>query len=109
MAKVIESGAKVLTEADKRAHIVTLHKKVFSTPEGQELLEFLMAENHFVTGTFEESPNKMYFKEGQRSVICGILERVDIPMSVVREMTENVKDNYSDEEEKDSKPQSFID
>jgi len=106
--KSIETGSKKPTTHDKLTKVINLHKKVFLNDVGQELLEFLMADNHFVTGVYDESPHAMAFKEGQRSVISTILERVDIPMSVVRKMTEDVKDKFSDIEEEDATPQSFI-
>lgn len=106
----IEVGAKKPTSHDKLVKIINLHKKVFKGPEGEELLEFLMADNHFVTGIFDENPHVMAFKEGQRSVIGAILERIDIPMSVVRKMTEDVKDKFSEaDQEEAEKPQSYID
>ena len=107
----IEVGAKKPTSHDKLVKVIKLHKAVFGGEAGAALLEFLMADNHFVTGIFDENPQVMAFKEGQRSVIASILERVDIPMSVVRKMTEDVKDKFSDADEEDGapKPQSYID
>lgn len=109
MNKVVESGKVQRTDHEELVRVIALHKKVFQNPEGQELLDFLMLDNHMLTGTFEPNPHVMSFKEGQRSVVMSILERLDIPMHTVRKMVEGAKDGYSEDGGDEEEKESFLD
>lgn len=111
MTKTVESGKDKRSDHDELVRVIALHKKVFQNPAGEELLDFLMLDNNVLTGTFEENPHIMAFKEGQRSVVMSILERLDIPMHTVRKMIESSKDHYSDvdEEQEEEDKKSFLD
>ena len=82
----------------KQEHTLLLFKKVFSGPEGEEVLRALMAEFHIIDGTFTENPQRMAFREGQRSVVTLIMEKVDIDMVKYRELFQKTQDDYSMEE-----------
>jgi len=110
MTKTVESGKVAKTDHEELVRVIKLHKKVFQNPAGEELLDFLMLDNNVLTGTFEPDPHIMAFKEGQRSVIMSILERMDIPMHTVRKMIESAKDEYAEEdEEQEENKKSFLD
>jgi len=53
-------------------------KKVFSGPDGEQVLQILCTEHHVLDGTYSEDPNKMYFREGERSVVKSILARIEL-------------------------------
>jgi len=82
----------------EQERLILLFKKVFSGPDGEAVLRALMAEFHIIDGTFSENSNKMYFKEGQRSVVNLIMEKIDIDMVKFREMFQKTQDEYSMEE-----------
>tara|TARA_R100001198_G_scaffold72325_1_gene44480 strand:- start:4032 stop:4370 length:339 start_codon:yes stop_codon:yes gene_type:complete len=111
VVKSVESGHSKRDDQDELVRVIKLHKKVFQNPAGQELLDFLMLDNNMLTGTFEPDAHIMAFKEGQRSVIMSILERLDIPMHQVRKMIEGAKDAYAeeDEEQEEVDKKSFLD
>ncbi len=101
MDKMVEVNRKSKSEDSELIRIVTLHKKVLDNSDGHSLLEFLMLDNHVLTGTFEPDPHVMAFREGQRSVVMSMLERLDIPMSTVRKMMDSAKDEYEDKEDQE--------
>jgi hypothetical protein len=70
-------------------------KHAFSGPHGATAIKYLMNRYHFLGGTFNPEPNMMYFNEGERSVLVHILELVDIPLEAVRDIQEEVKNDYS--------------
>lgn len=64
--------------AEKEAEISALFKRVFCTPEGEQVLKILAIENHILDGTYSDEPHKMYFREGQRLVVKDILRRIEV-------------------------------
>jgi hypothetical protein len=70
-------------------------KKTFSGPHGSTILKYLMSRYHFIGGTFNENSNKMYFNEGERSVLVHIIEMIDIDIDTIRSIQEEAKNDYS--------------
>jgi len=77
-----ENPKRELTEqeilAEQEAAKTILFKKVFSGPDGEQVLQILCTEHHVLDGTYSEDPNKMYFREGERSVVKSILARIEL-------------------------------
>ena len=73
--------------------IAILYQKVFSSEDGEKVLKDLIS-LYCHHGTFNENPNKMYFKEGQRSVIQDILSLVDIDIERSRELNKDILNDF---------------
>ena len=72
-------------QEQKSEDAVIKFKKVFGTPEGEEVLKLLF-QQFMAPGTFCENPNQMYFKEGQRDVVRLIMNNVDIDLEKQRKL-----------------------
>ncbi len=49
------------------------YQRVFSGPEGQEVLDDLMRTHHMMGTTFDGDTTKTIFREGERNVVLRIL------------------------------------
>lgn len=78
----------------KQKDTVNSYKKVFGTPEGDLVLKDLMTKYGVITGTYDESPNAMYFKEGQRSVVFDILANINLDYKDFKEKYEEINNPF---------------
>ena len=69
-----------VSQAKKRATIVTAYQKIFSTPEGKKVLYDLMKNHHILTPIFGKglSDKEIFAREGDRNVFLRILSMLKI-------------------------------
>jgi hypothetical protein len=71
----------------KRSRLKRLYVQAFSG-EGEEILIDLFKNFHMFESTFDNNPNQMYFKEGQKSVVMEILRQLDMDFEKFRKLHE---------------------
>lgn len=68
-------------------------KKVFSGPDGEKVLDDLIQEYGVMSTSYSENPHKMYFREGQKSVILNLLEILEVDPHQYRKYLERSQQN----------------
>jgi hypothetical protein len=74
-----------------------LYKKVFGTDEGMKVLKELMKNCNFINGTYSDDQGKMYFYEGRRSVVCEILDYVNMNLDMLMDMYSETQEDWMEE------------
>jgi hypothetical protein len=85
-------------KAVKKTDLVSTYQRVFSSKDGEEVLNDLIKQYYLMTPTFGRSvnPDLMLIREGQRSVILSILRTLDIDVSRMRK---HISDNNKEIQE----------
>ena len=89
---------------NKTEKVIKNLKEIFSGPQGDEALQFLMARFHVINGTYSDNPNQMYFREGQRAVVLEIIEMVGIDLNKYNDLFSKTQDEFSTQEENSDVP-----
>jgi hypothetical protein len=63
---------------DVVGELIRKYKKVFDNPDGEFVIKDLMTRFNVIGGTYSESPNQMYFREGERSAVRFIMDTVEM-------------------------------
>lgn len=86
---------KVVNDAQKHQEkTIVAYKKVFESEEGKKVLHDLMRKHAVITGTFQENANLMYFKEGERAVVFGIMQMIGVDIQEFRDSYEEIVDPF---------------
>lgn len=81
------------TPEEKEIDRIAKYKRVFASPEGEEILRDMMLRYYMVSGTYFHEPHHMYFREGARSVISDILEIMEVDPHKYREMLSRISED----------------
>ena len=75
---------------------VARYKRLFSDNDGKEVLKDLMSRYNVVQGTYSQDPYKMYFREGQRSVIMDLIEILDVDVIKYRDLLSEISESQNE-------------
>jgi len=84
---------KVSDEAQQKRSLLIDYRATFRSEDGERVLKDLMANHHVFTGTFDKDPMVMAFREGERSVIMAILDKLRVDPEKFAKMYD---DQYGD-------------
>jgi hypothetical protein len=71
--------------AKKSVARIQKYQRVFSGPEGQEVLDDLIRTHHVMSTTFDGDPTKTIFREGERNVVLRILGILKMDSKILQE------------------------
>lgn len=62
----------------KRAEKIRKYRELFNSDSGKEILHDLAKSCHVYASTFDQNPQEMAYREGERSVVLRILRTINI-------------------------------
>lgn len=74
----------------KRKLMDSAYKRVFNTPDGRLILQDLIEQHGVLHSVFDQNPNLMALREGERNVVLRILSLIDCSSS---EILKKIKDH----------------
>lgn len=74
----------------KRKLMDSAYKRVFNTPDGRVILQDLIEQHGVLHSVFDQNPNLMALREGERNVVLRILSLIDCSSS---EILKKIKDH----------------
>lgn len=74
------------------------YQRVFSTPDGKEVLKDLCQHCRILVTTKAENPYEMYFNEGQRSIGMHILTMLNMDLIKFRQLIKSHSEGVNDDE-----------
>lgn len=85
-----------ISRATKREIVVESYRKIFLSPEGEEVLKDLLNICGFRRSIIGKDSHETYFNEGQRNVVLRILETIEMPHDVLRKILDNMRKEDSE-------------
>lgn len=70
----------------KHADKIISYQKLFDSPEGLAVLYDLMKATGYLTTTFAGDPYESAYNEGQRSIVCRILQTINTDPAKILEL-----------------------
>ena len=79
------------------------YKRVFNTPDGRLILQDLIEQHGVIHSVFDQNPNLMALREGERNVVLRILSLIDCSsneiLKKIKDHSERNAEFYTEEED----------
>lgn len=69
---------KLSDEAQSKRSLLIDYRSTFKSEEGERVLRDMMANHHIFSGTFDKDPMVMAYREGERSVVMSLLDKLRV-------------------------------
>lgn len=77
-----------MAKENKRLATISKYQKVFSSPEGQDVLRDMMATHGITSSIFGSSDREMLLKEGERNVVLRIFTILKLNVNDIKQRME---------------------